>query len=181
MHPPATNSQATPRAFSERNDARWYAAYTCPRHEKFVAHQMSDHGIGCLLPLYRSVRRWKDRRKLLELPLFPGYVFLQIGLQDRLRVLRVPGVVNLVSFNGKPAPLEDSEVEFLQRGYASERIKPHPFIKVGRRVRVSSGPMAGLEGVLVRKKDSCRVVLSIELIRRAVCVEVDESEVVAIG
>ena len=160
--------------------SKWYVAYTRPRHEKFVARQMVGGGIECLLPVYRLDRRWKDRRKLLDLPLFPGYVFLQIALQERVRVLRVPGVVNLVSFNGKPAPLMDSEVEVLRRGFSGDGVKPHPFIKAGRRVRVSSGPMAGLEGILVRKKDRCRVVLSIELIQRAVCVEVDEAEVAAV-
>src|SRR5262244_1162148 len=160
------------------NTSRWYAVYTCPRHEKFVARQVTGQGIECLLPLYRSVRRWKDRRKVLELPLFPGYVFLQIALRDRVEVLRLPGVVNLVSFNGAPAPLQDSEVEVLRRGFGGETVKPHPFVKVGKRVRVRNGPMAGLEGVLVRRKDSCRVVLSVELIQRAVAVEVNEEEVV---
>ena len=94
-----------------------------------------------------------------------------------MRALRVPGVVSLVSFNGKPAPLVDSEVEMLRKGFAGNRFMPHPFIKIGRRVRVSNGPMTGLEGILVRKKDRCRVVLSIELIQRAVCVEVDETEI----
>jgi len=172
--------QSSMTLLPEPDQFRWYVAYIRSRHEKSVARQMTDSGIECLLPMYRFDRRWKDRRKQLDLPLFPGYVFLQISLQERLRVLRVPGVVNFVSFNGKPAPLEDSEVEVLRRGFSGDGIQPHPFIKVGRRVRVSSDPMAGLDGVLVRKKDRCRVVLSIELIQRAVCVEVDEAEVAAI-
>ena len=168
-----------PRHELVHDTAQWFAAYTCPRHEKLVARYMTSSGIDCLLPLYRSVRRWKDRRKTLDLPLFPGYVFLQISLRDRLRVLEAPGVVNIVSFNGRPAPIPDSEVEVLRRGFGTDGVRPHPFIKVGRKVRVRTGPMTGLEGVLVRKKDRCRLVLSINLIQRAVCVEVDEEAVVA--
>ncbi|MBZ5706791.1 MAG: UpxY family transcription antiterminator [Acidobacteriia bacterium] len=162
---------------AEYFEPRWYASYTNPRHEKQVARQMEANGIPCFLPLYRSVRRWKDRRKQLELPLFPGYVLVQIALKDRLQVLRLPGVAQLVSFNGKPAPLPGSEVEALRRGLAGGVcVEPHPFLRVGRRVLVRSGPMAGVEGILQRKKDRFRVVISIELIRRSVAMEVDEAD-----
>ena len=87
---------------------RWYAAYTAPRHEKYVTQQMDGRRIHCFLPLYRSVRRWKDRRMQVELPLFPGYVFVHLALRDRLQVLQLPGVVQLVSFSGKPAALPDA-------------------------------------------------------------------------
>ena len=85
---------------SEYLSSRWYAAYTSPRHEKRVAQQMEGRQIHCFLPLYKSVRRWKDRRKQLELPLFPGYVFVHMALKDRLQVLQLPGVVQFVNFNG---------------------------------------------------------------------------------
>ncbi len=156
----------------------WYVTYTCPRHEKRVATQIEGHRISCFLPLYRSTRCWKDRRKELELPLFPGYVFVQIAPQNRLQVLKLPGVVRLVTFNGQPAALPLGEVEALRnRLSASPRIEPHPYLRVGRRVRVRSGPMQGLEGIILRKKDSCRVIFSIDLIRRSVAVEVDEFDV----
>ncbi len=116
--------------------------------------------------------------KELELPLFPGYVFVQIAPQNRLQVLKLPGVVRLVTFNGQPAALPLGEVEALRnRLSASPRIEPHPYLRVGRRVRVRSGPMQGLEGIILRKKDSCRVIFSIDLIRRSVAVEVDEFDV----
>src|ERR1700726_572610 len=89
----------------------WYAIYTCPRHEKRVAEQIKQRSFLCFLPLYRSVRRWKDRRKELELALFPSYVFVRLTLEDRLRVLQLPSAVRLVSFNGQPAILPEAEIE----------------------------------------------------------------------
>lgn len=156
----------------------WYALYTCPRHEKCVAQQIEERSIACFLPLYRSVRRWKDRRKELELALFPGYVFVRLALEDRLRVLQLPSAVRLVSFNGQPAVLPEAEIEALRerlsRGGCAE---PHPYLRVGRRVRVCAGPMQGLEGIIVRRKDRCRVIFSLDLIMRSMAVEVDESDV----
>ena len=150
----------------------------CSRHEKQVARQLEERRVSCFLPVYRSVRRWKDRRKELELVLFPGYVFVHLDLKDRLRVLQVPSVVRFVSFSGYPAPLPDSEIEALTNGLAGGvRAEPHPYLKVGRRVRVKYGPLAGAQGILVRRKDKFRVVLSIDLIMRSVAVEVDEADV----
>jgi len=169
---------SVPKMPAEYLESHWYAAYTNPRHEKRVAQQMERNRIDYFLPLYRSVRRWKDRRKELELPLFPGYVFVHMALKDRLHVLQLPGVVHFVSFYGKPAPLPNSEIEALRDGLTGKTFaKPHPYLKVGRRVRVCGGPMAGLEGVLLRRKDKFRVVLSIHLIQRSVAVEVDQTEV----
>jgi transcription termination/antitermination protein NusG len=165
--------------FGNRTDQdNWYALYTCPRHEKRVVQQIERHRISCFLPLYRSVRRWKDRRKELELALFPGYVFVRIALQDRLRVLQLASVVRFVSFNGRPLPLPQGEMEALMNGLRSGvRAEPHPYLTVGRRVRVKHGPLAGSQGILVRRKDKFRVVLSLELIMRSVAVEVDEADV----
>jgi transcription antitermination factor NusG len=157
----------------------WYALYTCPRHEKCVAQQIEQRSIACFLPLYRSVRRWKDRRKELELALFPGYVFVRLALKDRLRILQVPSAVRLVSFNGQPAVLPEAEIEGLRQrlAHGSGGMEPHPYLRVGRRVRVRGGPMQGLEGIIVRRKDRCRVVFSLDLLMRSVAVEVDESDV----
>jgi transcription antitermination factor NusG len=151
--------------------------YTCPRHEKCVAQQIEQRSISCFLPLYRSVRRWKDRRKELELALFPGYVFVRLALKDRLRVLQLPSAVRLVSFNGRPAALPEAEIDQLRERLARGSVEPHPYLRVGRRVRVCGGPMQGLEGIIVRRKDRCRVVFSLDLIMRSVAVEVDESDV----
>ncbi len=163
---------------AEYLETRWYAAHTNPRHEKTVQQLMEGYHIECFLPLYRSVRRWKDRRKELELPLFPGYIFVHIPLKDRLEALRIPGVVQFVSFQGKPARLPDSEIEGLRNGLArTSGFEPHPYLTVGRKVRVRSGPFFGMEGILIRRKEKFRVVLSIHLIQRSVAVEVDEGDV----
>ena len=157
---------------------RWYAAYTNVRHEKRVAAQMEGRALECLLPLYRSARRWKDRRKEIDLPLFPGYIFVRIAYRERLKVLSIPGIVHLVGFGGQPAPLPEAEIEMLlARLRSGARMEPHPYLSAGRRVRVRSGPFVGLEGILVRRKDKFRVVLSIELIMRSVAVEVDEADI----
>jgi transcription antitermination factor NusG len=171
-------ADAIPSAASGRPDGKWYALYTCPRHEKHVAKQIEERHISCFLPLYRSVRRWKDRRKELELALFPGYVFVRIALEDKLQVLQVPGAVRLVTFNGHPAPLPEQEIECLRnRQSGCGTIEPHPYLCVGRRVRVRSGPLQGLEGIIRRSKDKCRVVFSLDLIMRSVAVEIDEADV----
>lgn len=157
---------------------RWYAAQTCSRHEKKAAEHLAQRGIETFLPLYVTQRRWADRRARVELPLFPGYLFVHIPLVERLKVLQLPGVVRLVSTRGRAVPLPASEVEALRQGLnAGGRAEPHPFLKVGRRIRVVSGPFTGISGVLMRKKDSLRVVVSLEIIMRSVAVEVDACDI----
>jgi transcription antitermination factor NusG len=158
--------------------AKWYALYTVARHEKRVAEQMERHGIGCFLPLYRSIRRWKDRRKELLLVLFPGYVFVQMTPENKLRVLQARGAVRIVSVNGQPAALPHDEIELLRGRIGAGKIEPHPYLCAGRRVRVRSGPLAGLEGIVQRRKDRFRLIFSLELIMRSVAVEVDEADLV---
>jgi transcription antitermination factor NusG len=156
----------------------WFAAYTCAHHEKRVAAELHTRGLEHFLPLYTSIRRWKDRRVRLDLPLFPGYVFVRLMLRDRFRVLEIPSVVEMVCFNGKPAPLPDEEMEILRFGLCHGlRVEPHPFLTVGRRVRIISGPFAGLDGMLKRKKNNLRVVVSLSLIQRSVAVDVDVADV----
>ena len=163
------------RAMSQ---ARWYAAYTCAKHENRVAAELGARDVEHFLPMYSSVRRWKDRRVQLELPLFPGYVFVRLALRERLRVVQIPSVVRLVGFGGLPTALPDTEMEILQAGLSrSPNAEPHPFLAVGRRVRITGGPFAGLEGILKRRKSSLRVVVSLELIQRSVAVDVDAAEV----
>src|ERR1700689_1408843 len=108
------HSESRNRAISAADhfdELRWYAAYTSANHEKGVAGQLACRSIEQFLPLYESLRRWKDRRKLLQLPLFPGYVFVRLALRNRLQVLEIPGVVRLVGSSGAPTPLSDEEVE----------------------------------------------------------------------
>jgi transcription antitermination factor NusG len=157
---------------------RWYAAYTSANHEKKAAAEISRRGVESFLPLYRAIRRWSDRRVKLELPLFPGYVFVHLALRERLRVLQVPGVAKLVGFGGSPAALPDEQVEALRAGLAGRlHAEPHPFLTAGRRVRVKTGPLQGLEGFVVRRKNSLRLVISLDLIQRAAAVEIDEADV----
>jgi len=163
---------------AEYREPRWYAAYTRANHEKRVAEQLVRCGVEQFLPLYDSVRRWKDRRVQLRLPLFPGYVFVRLPLRDRLQVLQIPSVVRLVGFNGHAAPLDSVEIETLRQGLAQKlRAEPHPYLTVGSRVRIQHGPLAGLEGIVLRRRNNFRVVLSLELIQRSIAVDVDAAEV----
>jgi transcription antitermination factor NusG len=156
----------------------WYALYTCANHEKRVAAELTRRSVENFLPLYSSVRRWKDRRVTLDLPLFQGYVFVRLALRDRLRVVQIASVVRLVGFGGLPAALPDTEMEIVRAGLSTGlRAEPHSFLTVGRRVRITSGPFAGLEGILERKKSGRRVVVSLELIQRSVAVDVDAADV----
>jgi transcription antitermination factor NusG len=159
-------------------EPHWYAAYTCAKHEKRVAEQLTQRSLENFLPQYESVRRWKDRRVRLQLPLFPGYVFVRLALRDRLRVLETPSVVRLVGFNGQPAALPDKEIEALRVCAAAQlHTEPYSYLTVGRRVRIKSGPLTDLEGVLVRRKNTLRVVLSLDLIARSAAVEIDAVDV----
>ena len=159
----------------------WYALYTCANHERSVAAELEVRTIEHFLPLYCSVRHWKDRRVTLDLPLFPGYVFVHLSLNVRIQVLQLPGVVKLVSFGGIPAALPDTQVEALRVGLNGWLCaQPHPYLSVGRRVRVVRGPFQGSEGILVRKKSGFRVVISLELIMRSVAFEVDLVDVESI-
>jgi len=172
------NPTGLPEQEQAMSQARWYAAYTCAKHEKRVAAELGARDVEHFLPLYSSMRRWRDRRVQLELPLFPGYVFVRLPLSERLRVVQIPSVVRLIGFGGLPTALPDTEMEILRAGLCqSLRAEPHPFLNVGRRVRIASGPFAGLEGILKRKKNNLRVVVSLELIQRSVSVDVDTADV----
>jgi transcription antitermination factor NusG len=159
----------------------WYALYIRANHEKRVAAELEARFVEHFLPLYSSVRRWKDRRVTLDLPLFPGYVFVRLALRDRMRVVQIASVVRLVGFNGQPTPLPDAEIQKLRNGFAGMlHAEPCPYLQVGRRVRVRSGALQGLVGILLKKKTSYRFVLSLELIQRSIAVEVDAADVEAV-
>jgi transcription antitermination factor NusG len=162
---------------AESCEPRWYAAYTSANHEKRIAEQLRLRSVEHFLPLYESLRRWKDRKVNLYLPLFPGYVFVRIALRDRFVVQQIPGVARLVGFGGMPAALPEDEMQTLRASLErGVRAEPHPFLTVGRPVRVKNGPMAGLQGILKRRKSQARLVVSLELIQRAMAVEIDEAD-----
>ena len=158
--------------------SHWYAALTRSRHEKRVTDLLASKGVKSYVPLYGKTSRWKDRFVDLQLPLFPGYVFVQIAWRDRLRALAVPGVVRLVSFGGNPVAVPNQEIESIRVSLQSGlKIAPTPYLTVGRRVRIRSGPLKGYEGYLTRRKGSCRLILSVNLIQRSVAVDVDIADV----
>ena len=162
-------------------EPRWYAAYTSANHENRVSEQLTAREVEHFLPVYRSVRRWRDRRVELQLPLFPGYVFVRLALRDRLRVLQIPSVARLVGFGGSPAALPDEEMEIQRAGLDSRFVAaPHPYLTGGRRVRVRSGPLEGMRGILLRRRGKARFVMSMELIMRSMSVEIDEASLEAL-
>ena len=165
------------------HEPRWYAAYTCANHEKQVAEQLRGRSVEHFLPLYETVHRWKDRRMRLSLPLFPGYIFVRLPLRDRLRVLQVPSVVRLVGFgDGLPTALPEEEIEILRNGLdGTVHAQPHPYLTVGRRVQIKNGPLAGMEGILQRRKGNYRVVLCVDLIMRSIVVEADAADVMPLA
>jgi transcription antitermination factor NusG len=161
---------------------KWYAVQSRSRHEKRIHQFLQTNSICSFLPLYEAVHRWKDRRALVALPLFPGYLFVRIPVEERLRVLTAPGVVRLLSANGHPIPVPDSEIDGLQNCVAKNaRMEPHPYLTVGRRVLVKSGPFTDMEGILVRKKGQFRLVVSVNLIARSIALELDRSDIVALS
>jgi transcription antitermination factor NusG len=161
------HSPLVPR-FSE---ARWYAAYVVTRHEKVVAEQLVRRSVESFLPLYQTVRHWKGRRAQVNLPLFPSYVFVRIPASDRLRVLVVPGVVQIVTFNGVLAALPDDDVERLRAALQLRQCEPCAYLSTGKRVRIAWGPLHGLEGVIVRQRNQTRIVVSLDFIHRSTSVE----------
>ncbi len=157
---------------------RWFAAYTTPRHEKAVVRQMQARHVESFLPLYSCVRRRVNGCKVkVEQPLFPSYVFVHIARRDSVRVLQVPGVLSLVSAGRQPAPLPTDEIESLRAGLPRRCFEPHAYLVAGEKVRITSGSFAGMVGVLLRKKNQFRVVLTLELIRQSVAVEIDIDEI----
>ena len=158
--------------------APWWALYTRHQHEKVVAEMLEAKGFEVFLPVYESIRRWKDRRKVLSLPLFPCYVFVR-GQQDRrLQVVSTPGVHMLLTRGEQIAVVPEDEIGAIRRAVlGSFRVEPHPFLKIGERVRVTRGSLTGVEGILVRKKNLYRLVLSVDMLAQSVGVEVDASDV----
>jgi transcriptional antiterminator RfaH len=155
----------------------WYAVYTRTRHEKCVAEHCKQRGVGAFLPLYCVQHRWKQRRAKVLLPLFPSYVFVRIALQDRLRVLGIPGIVSIVSFRGVPAVVPEAQIDSLSRAVRLGRANPAVYLQSGRRVRVTAGPLVGLEGIVVDFRGEVQVIVSFEWMSRSVAVSLDAADV----
>lgn len=160
--------------------ARWYAVQTRSRFEKTVRGELSRWGIDHYLATFQDVHQWKDRKKVVEVPLFSGYVFVRLEDTEaaRLQVLKTNGVVRILGVGGRMEPVPDFEIDSIRQLLASgTRCYPHPFIREGSWVRMRRGPLAGVEGRLIRVKSQTRLVLSIELLSQAVATEVDASDV----
>lgn len=161
---------------SESSDQRrfWFALRVKPRHEKIAALALHGKGLEEFLPLCKARRRWSDRIKELDAPLFPGYVFCRFNPYERLPVLTTPGVSSIVGMGKIPAPIEDSEIAALHSIVNSGLMaQPWPFLKAGQYVRIDAGPLCGLEGILLEIKSSHRLVVSVTLLQRSVSVEID--------
>lgn len=164
------------------SEMSWYALYTRHQHEKTVDQVLTNKGFNTFLPLYATSHNWKDRTKSLSLPLFPCYVFLKGGIERRLQILTTPGVYGLVSSAGQPAAIPEVEIEAIRRVVESgARVEAHPYLKCGNWVRVKRGPLTGIEGILVRKKNISRLVLSVEILGTAAAIEVAALQVEAIN
>lgn len=159
-------------------DPIWLAAYTVSRHEKSVIRHLEVREIECFLPVYKSLRKWKNGCKTeIEFPVFPNYVFVHVDRKLPNQVLNIPGVLGFADSGKLHVPVPDEEIEWLRNELPLRRFEPHPYLVIGHRVRIKSGPLAEMSGVLVRRKNDLRVVLSIDLIRRSIAVEVGSDEI----
>ena len=160
----------------------WWALYVRHQHEKAVADVLVAKGLEVFLPLYESLRRWKDREKLLSLPLFPGYVFVRGGPERRLQVVTTPGVHMILSRGDQCATIPETDIRAIRLALAKpEEVEPHPHLECGQRVRVKEGPLAGVEGILVRKKSLYRLVLSVDMLGQSAAVNIDAAAVEPCG
>jgi len=158
----------------------WFAVQTRSRHEKFVASQLKQQGITTFLPLASEVRRWSDRRKLVQLPLFSGYIFVRVVPlgEVRVRILRTNGVVSLVGARGEGIPIPDSEIESLQKLLISNvSFVDCPFVPTGQRVRIRGGCMDGIEGILLERNGNRSLIISVETVERSLALRVEGFEV----
>lgn len=156
------------------SERRWYAVFTVPQNEKSAVRHLDLRNVESFLPTYETVRVWKNRQRVkIVLPLFPTYIFVRINHSERVKVLQSPGVLHIVGNGRKHVPLEDAEVEFLRSGFCGKKVEPYMDLVVGEKVRIKTGVMQGVEGVLVRKNSSLRFVLTLNLINQQAAVEVD--------
>jgi len=159
-------------------DPQWFAIWTRSRHEQVVREEIERRQLEAFLPTVIKWSRWKDRKKKIDWPLFPGYCFARFKPQESLGILKCTGVVNIVSFEGRPASIPEHEIDGIRRLVESDlQYDPCPMIQEGMMVEVTHGPLKGVVGRLLRKGTHARLVLSVELIGQAVSVEVDAADV----
>jgi transcription antitermination factor NusG len=160
----------------------WYALFTRHQHEKSVVFALSNKNHEVYLPLYHSVRRWQDRDKQLWLPLFPCYVFIREGMDRQLQILTTPGVIHIVKWGGRPAVVPKHQLNAIRQIIEScPKVETHAYLQSGDRVRVKTGPLIGLEGILTRKKGVASLVISMEMLGRSAAVEINVLNVERIG
>jgi transcription antitermination factor NusG len=164
----------------ENEAEQWYGLHTRPRHEKIVSHRLAERGVTTFLPLVTEIHRWSDRKKSVQMPLFSCYVFAKFvpNRVDRLRVLRVDGVFGLVGGCGEGTPIPDAQIDAV-RSLVETQLpwSSHPFLKIGQRVRIRSGALDGMEGILVSRNGDRTLVISVEAIQRSLAVRVEGYEV----
>ncbi len=178
--PELSREQAEVIGAAQYFEPHWYASYTCSRREKRIADILRERELECFLPLYEKVHRFPRELRKVHLPLFPGYLFVHISLADRLRVLEVPGVVSLVSFHGRPVPLNDAEIDAMRRVLSQgAQAQPYPYIKIGQQVEIQSGPLRGLCGKVLRRNSHLRVIVSVDLLMRSIVLNVDAADLSA--
>lgn len=171
-----------PEQFAAVDQARWYAVQTRSRHEKKAFAELREKGVSSFLPLMKQVHRWSDRNKEVDVPLFPGYVFVNTSAipEARVSVLRTPGVANFVGNHGKGTPIPDKQIQDIQAILGSKvAVASHPFLVMNQRVRIRGGSLDGVEGMLVGMNSDLSLVVSVDLIQRAVAIRVSGYEVEA--
>ncbi len=173
-----TESESCRMTDAIAGEPHWYALTVKHQHEKQVAGALQRSGLEVLLPLYHARRRWSDRIKQLELPVFAGYVFSRFPFRQRLPVLNTPGVGRIVGFSGRPTPVADREINDIQTVMASRLpLEPWPHLRAGDLVHIEEGPLRGLEGLLLRVNGAYRIVVGVELLQRSVAVHLDPAMV----
>lgn len=175
LDPPRLHSDI--QNYDSWNTACWYAVYTRSRHEKHVEHELSRKGLETFLPLRRVTRNWSDRRKIIEEPLFRGYLFVHLSIRERLAVLKTGGIVGFVGpSQSKPIEVPESEISAVRRLVEEDmQIDPFPYLKEGERVYIRSGPFKGIEGFIIRKDKHCRLVISLNLLMQSLSIQVDSA------
>jgi transcriptional antiterminator NusG len=177
---PQADQIIRPAGFDRLVDLAWYALYTRSRHEKKLLTELTDRSLDVFLPMREVLSRWKDRKKRIWLPLFPGYIFVrQVDTpENRFRVLNMPGAVRFVGHEGHAERIPDEQIDAVRRFLETKiAVDPYPYIHMGQRVEIIAGSLKGIQGVLIQKKNRFRFVLQVDLIRQAVSIEIDASDV----
>jgi transcription antitermination factor NusG len=168
-------------SFFDLTSPHWFVLFVRANQEKKTAQRLLSYEVEHYLPCFRSVRQWKDRRVTLEMPLFPGYVFVRLPFLERRKVLSLPNVVSLVGSKSSPSIVSAEEIDSIRRGVEFGNAAPHPKLVVGQRVAITSGVLRGMQGILLRSQNNTRVVVAVDSISRCFAVEVDISCLKPIG